>query len=230
MLKAGYIVLAAVIAVTGCSSNHSVSAPAPAEPVAPESVASGAGDLAEALLVRIDGMRKSYGPETGTFGRLRATRRGIQTLRDAHSDRPRCSSAGQMDRTATVVRDAPAAVVSFTSATQSVTEALISLPPGEATRLFPPRPPAECALYTASVGGSTVTYATREVKLPPWRDESRALLTTASGGGKNVRIGSVVVRYRNVVMSLLVVGEKVSREDVVRRAERAYGVLRMVMT
>lgn len=225
MPKLGCVVLAAVIALAGCSSNRVVPPPVPTEPAA-----SGAGDLAEALLVRIDGMRKSYGPESGAFGRLSATRRGVHTLREVRSDPPHCSSAGHLDDTGPVVRDAPAAVVSFTSGTESITEALISLPEGEAARVFPPRPPAECASYTASVGGNAVAYVTREVKLPPWRDESRASLTTASGGGKNIRIGSVVVRYRNVVMSLLVVGEKVNRQVVVRQAERAYGVLRMVMT
>ncbi|MBB6346487.1 hypothetical protein FHU36_002996 [Nonomuraea muscovyensis] len=202
--------------LAGCSSGQAAPAPAnpapasatpsvPGSPGARAASQADTGRLRAALLPAPDGMRVVHGPETGAFGSLQATRQGLEAAKQAKLERPECAGAAQLDATQPALAGAPAAVVAYASGTGSITQALVSLP----SPAFPKPLPRQCATYEAQVNGVKVTYRTRELDMPKRGDESRAYLTTASGGADNAQVGSVVLRRGNVVLSLLVVGRKV---------------------
>ncbi|MEU7001608.1 hypothetical protein [Nonomuraea sp. NPDC046570] len=197
--------------VGGCAGEEAA-APAPA--ARPDAKAPG---LAAALLSAPPGMKVAYGPEAGPFGSLKATKTGLEAMRQAQVEQPGCAGAGQLDASAPAVRDAPAAVVAFASEQGSITEALIALP-----EAFPKPPAKKCASYTATVRGTKVLYKTTELRLPRLGDESRAYLTTVSSTGGKIQIGSVAVRHGNTVMSLLAVGTKVKATGLRDQSRLAY--------
>lgn len=219
MIKAFSGVCLGIVVVAGCSSGQ---AAAPSAGVDAE-----ARRLGEALLTVPTGMEVAYGPETGAFGELRATKMGIAAMRQAKFDRPACASAGQLDAAGPDVKGAPAAVVAFSSRGGSLTEALVALPPGRTD--FPGDLPEGCTSYKATVNGTPVTYRTTALDLPAVGDESRAFMTTASGGGSSTQIGSVAIRHRNVVMSLLVIGTTVKGNQLEQQSRQAYARLLKVV-
>ncbi|MER6949476.1 hypothetical protein ABT294_36235 [Nonomuraea sp. NPDC000554] len=167
-----------------------------------------AGRLRAALLPVPKGMRVAYGPEIGAFGTLKSTRLGLEAARETKIDRPECAGAAQLDPAKPEIADAPAAVVAYSANRGSITEALVSLPsPG-----FPDALPEQCASYKATVSGTRVAYRTSELAMPRRGDESRAYLTTASGGDSDAQIGSMVIRRGTVVLSMVVVGRRVKRD------------------
>lgn len=204
-----------IVVLTGCSSGEAALAPSPS----PAGVDAEARRLGEALLDAPDGMQVSYGPEIGAFGSLKATQMGLAAMKRATFDRPKCAAAGQLDAEAPDVKVAPAAIVAFSSKEGSLTQALVALAPGRTD--FPGALPEGCTSYKATVQGTVVTYRTRELKLPSMGDQSRAFLTTATGGGNSTQIGSVAIRHRNVVMSLLVIGKAVKERSLERQSRQA---------
>lgn len=217
MIKAFSGICLGVVVLAGCAAGE-----AAAPPVTPTSsnsgVAGGARRLGEALIKAPAGMQVAYGPETGAFGSLRATTMGKEAMRQATFNKPQCATTGQLD--ADQVKDAPAAVVSFSSAKGSLTHALVSLSSSDVD--FPRPLDPGCASYKATVQGAVVTYKTKELKLPRMGDASRAFQTTANG----TQIGSVAIRYRNVVMSVVVIGRVVNLE---RQSRQAYARLLQVV-
>lgn len=200
-------ICAGVTLVAGCAAGESVGASG-SNPARVAAATAEAGRLRAILLPPPQGMRVVHGPETGFFGSLESTRKGLAAVRAASADRPECAKAAQLDATEPTVASAPAAVVAFASDKGSITEAIVSMPtPG-----FPAPLPKQCTSYTAAVNGTKVTYRTRELSMPRRGDQSRAYLTTAAGGGQDVQVGTVLVRRGKAVMSLLVVGHKVKRE------------------
>lgn len=195
-----------IVALSGCSAGEAA-APTPSPS---ESQAGEARRLGEALIAAPKGMRVVYGPESGAFGSLKATKTGLAAMREATFDKPQCATAGQLD--ATKAKDAPTAVVSYASAKGSITQALVILPDGMAN-LPQPLDPA-CSSYRATVNGTSVTYTTKRIKLPRLGDASQAFQTTANG----VQIGSSAVRYRNVLMSLVVIGKVTNLGEQTRQA------------
>lgn len=217
MIKAFSGICLGIVVVAGCSSGQAAAPPAGVD----------ARRLGEALLTVPTGMDVAYGPETGAFGELRATKMGIAAMRQAKFDRPACASAGQLDAAAPDVKGAPAAVVAFSSRGGSLTEALVALPAGRTD--FPGDLPEGCTSYKATVNGTPVTYRTTALDLPAVGDESRAFMTTASGGGSSTQIGSVAIRHRNVVMSLLVIGTTVKSSQLEQQSRQAYARLLKVV-
>ncbi|GAA0375714.1 hypothetical protein Acor_73440 [Acrocarpospora corrugata] len=194
----------------------------------PAPTTGGAASLAEVLLTHVDGMRRVYGPESGAFGGLHATQAGMHALGQAKLDKPQCRFAGQLD--ARAVADAPGAVVAFatpaagtTGPARTVTEAVVM------AGWFPETPPMECARFTATVAGQEIVYVTAPVRGPGWGDDTQGFLTTAETDGQHTNIGTVVMKYRGVLMSLLVVGAKVNHADVIRQSELALANLRRVL-
>ncbi|WP_049557801.1 hypothetical protein [Nonomuraea sp. SBT364] len=194
-------------AIAGCSSGEPP-AQSPAKAAQPSaSTAPQAGKLRTALLPAPKGMRVAYGPEIGRFGTLTSVKEGLAAVRQTKLDRPECAGATQLDPAKPEIAGAPAAVIAFSSPRGSITQAVVELPRGA----FPVALPKQCAAYHADVQGTKVTYRTQNLSMPRQGDESRAYLTTASGGDRNAQIGSIVIRRGNVVMSLMVVGQKVKR-------------------
>lgn len=196
--------------LAGCSSGQAAPAARATASVTASATTSAtaqaeAGRLRAALLPAPGGMRVVHGPETGAFGALAATRQGLEAARKAKLERPECAGAAQLDATQPALAGAPAAVVAYASDTGSITQALVELP----SPAFPAPLPRRCATYTARVNGVEVTYRTRELDMPRRGDESRAYLTTASGGAEDTQVGTVVLRRGAIVMSLLVVGREV---------------------
>ncbi|MGN9837751.1 hypothetical protein ACTMTI_06495 [Nonomuraea sp. H19] len=182
-------------------------ASAPPKSPSPSSSAESA-KLRAALLPVPAGMRVAYGPELGAFGSLKSTQQGLAAVKQARLERPECAAAGQLDAAKPDVAGAPAAVIAFSAARGSITQAVVSLP----APAFPAELPKQCATYKAKVGDAEVTYRTRALPMPTKGDQSRAYLTTATGGKKNAelrQIGSVMIRRGNLIMSMLVVGQKV---------------------
>ncbi|WP_218041698.1 hypothetical protein [Acrocarpospora macrocephala] len=143
-------------------------------------------------------------------------------------DKPQCRSSGQLD--ARALAEAPGAVVSFATPsvgssgpTRTVTQAVM------VADWFPGTPPADCARYTATIGTETIAYVTTPVTAPGWGEDAQGFFTTAETGRLRTNIGSVVVKYRGVLMSLLVVGANVTRADVIRQADLASENLRRVV-
>ncbi|NUP04397.1 MAG: hypothetical protein HOW71_12845 [Nonomuraea sp.] len=205
MLKAISGICLSMMAVAGCSSGETGSpAAGPASPSASSASAESAR-LRAALLPAPKGMRIAYGPELGAFGSLKSTQQGLAAIRQAKLERPECAGAAQLDAASPEVAKAPAAVIAFAAARGSITQAVVSMPSAE----LPEPLPQQCAAYKATVGGSEVTYRTQTLAMPTKGDESRAYLTTASGGKNHAQIGSVVIRRDKLVMSMLVVGQKV---------------------
>ncbi|MCA2186346.1 hypothetical protein [Nonomuraea cavernae] len=212
--------------IAGCSAGRAAEPVADATPSAPTtpatSVASSAppvdaGRLRLALLPAPQGMRVVHGPETGAFGSLESTKKGLAAARQVSLARPECAGAAQLDAGEPALANAPAAVVAYASDRGSITQALVAMP----SPVFPPPLPAQCADYTADVEGTRVTYGTRQLTMPRQGDESRAYLTTAVGGGQNAQVGSVVIRRGNVILSLLVVGRKVKSGGLFQLAQVA---------
>ncbi|GGS78845.1 hypothetical protein GCM10010176_022540 [Nonomuraea spiralis] len=158
-----------------------------------------------ALLPVPKGMRIAYGPELGAYGSLKSTQQGLEAMHQAKLERPECAGAAQLDATEPEVARAPAAVIAFSAARGSITQAVMSMPSASLPAPLPP----QCSLYKATVGGSEVTYRTQTLTMPTKGQESRAYLTTASGGDKHAQIGTVIMRREHLIMSMLVVGEKV---------------------
>ncbi|MFI6484865.1 hypothetical protein ACIBH1_43580 [Nonomuraea sp. NPDC050663] len=205
--------------LAGCGSESPVpAADARAATAAPSS--KGTGRLGAALLTAPAGMQVSYGPEIGPYGSLKATRLGQEAVRQAKLDRPECASTGQLDANAPAVKGSQAAVIAFASQTSSLTQSLVELPANKA--VLPGPLAKQCRRYRADVGGQAVTYATQELRVPKVGDGTRAFLTTASGNGPSVQIGSGVVRHGNVIMSILMVGSKVKYDDLNRNIRQAY--------
>ncbi|SDH98840.1 hypothetical protein SAMN05421505_12952 [Sinosporangium album] len=257
--KPAYKTIAAMsmllVAATSCSSSDTPAAPqagnqsqtpqsTPASTPAPTQTTAGVSEslhpvtpavtqaatrLGSGLLSTVDGMNKAYGPETGAYGNLTATRRGAEAMAKATMDKPGCAAVGQLDVRAPAVRDAPAAVVAFSSPQRSVTHALIKLRGREAVRRFPRALRPECEVYTVTVDGASTTYHTREVALPSRGDRLRAFLTSADGAGLDLQIGSVALQKGNVVMNLLVVGSKLSRRELSNQTDNAYAALMKVV-
>jgi hypothetical protein len=217
MTKSISLICLGIALLTGCTEQ---ARPTPAAEASPADAA-----LEAALLPVPEGMTVAYGPEAGAFGSLRATRLGVAAMRQAEVSKPACSGAGRLDLRSPEVGGAPAAVVAFSAESSSITEALLRLPPAA----FPAPLPAECAAYKAEVGGTQVTYLTRELRLPALGDQMRAYLTTTSGGGQDTRIGSVTVRRGNVVMSLVAVGAKVNTEEMRDLSGQAFEKLTKAM-
>jgi hypothetical protein len=204
--KAISAICLSMVAVAGCASVQATEKSVKASP-SPSATATSAtaARLSTALLPTPKGMRLAYGPETGDFGSLKSTKEGLAAVREAKLDRPECAGAAQLDAADPQIGSAPAAVVAFDSDRGSITQALVSLPAAS----FPAPLPKQCASYGATVHGTRVVYRTKELTMPKRGDESRAYLTTASGGDRAAEVGSVTIRRGNVVMSMLVVGRKV---------------------
>ncbi|TXK35196.1 hypothetical protein [Nonomuraea sp. C10] len=193
--------------IAGCSSEKAAAPAASTPPPASAPKPAEAAKLRAALLPAPKGMQVAYGPEVGTYSTLRSTRQGLESVRQAKLDHPECAGAALLDVAQPEVAKAPAAVVGFASPKGSITQAVVSLPAG----VFPGPLPSECGAYHAHVRGIDVVYRTRDLKMPKQGDESRAYLTTASGGDRQAQIGTVTIRRGTLVMSLMVVGREVKR-------------------
>ncbi|HEX4816721.1 MAG TPA: hypothetical protein VFV66_28600 [Nonomuraea sp.] len=215
MLKAVPGIFLGLLALAGCSSGEAAS-PAPAAKASPSPSADASG-LRAALLPVPEGMRLSYGPELGAFGTLKSTQQGLAAVRQAKLERPECAGAAQLDAAQPDVAKSPAAVVAFAADRGSITQAVVKLP----AETFPAPLPKQCASYSADVGGAKVAYKTRTLPMPAKGDQSRAYLTTATGGAKAAQIGSVMIRRGTVVMSMLVVGEQVKPNGLYELAKLA---------
>ncbi|MDA0631814.1 hypothetical protein OUY22_00155 [Nonomuraea sp. MCN248] len=193
--------------IAGCASEKTApQAPAasaqPSQPAPAE-----AAKLRSALLPVPKGMEVAYGPEIGTYGTLRFTKQSLDAIRESKLEHPECAGATQLDAARPEIAKAPAAVVKFTSARGVITQSVMALPP----EAFPGPLPDQCDAYSAQVRGMEVVYRTRDLALPRQGDESRAYLTTASGGERQAQIGTVTIRRGGFVMSLMVVGQEVKR-------------------
>jgi hypothetical protein len=204
MLKAISGICLSMMAVAGCSSGDTKT-PAPAASKAPPSSSADAARLRAALLPVPEGMHISYGPELGAFGSLKSTQQGLAAVRQARLEHPECAGAAQLDADKPDIAKAPAAVIAFAADRGSITQAVVSLP----SAAFPAPLPRQCTSYSADVGGAKVAYKTRTLSMPAKGDQSRAYLTTATGGKNNAQIGSVMIRRGTLIMSMLVVGQQV---------------------
>ncbi|GAA3569220.1 hypothetical protein GCM10022419_057610 [Nonomuraea rosea] len=173
--------------------------------------------LRAALLPVPKGMSIAYGPELGAFGSLKSIQQGLEAIRQAKLQRPECAGAAQLDAAEPDVAAAPAAVIAFSAARGSITQAVVSMP----AQAFPEPLPKQCAAYTADVAGTQVTYKTKTLEMPAKGDQSRAYLTTAAGGEKNAQIGSVMIRRGTLIMSMLVVGQRVKPQGLYELARLA---------
>ncbi len=206
MLRAFSGIFLSMTVIAGCSSGE-LAEPPVRTAQAPSPSSAMASKLRAALLPVPRGMRVVHGPEIGLYGTLESTRQGLAAVRRSALNRPECAAGPQLDPAGPEVARAPAAVVAFANDRGSISQAVVALPPAA----FPGPLPARCVTYKAEVGGTEVTYRTQDLDMPRQGDESRAYLTTASGGDRNAQIGSVVIRRGSVVMSLMVVGEEVKR-------------------
>ncbi|GAA2208628.1 hypothetical protein GCM10009850_040860 [Nonomuraea monospora] len=214
MHKAIPSIFLSTLVIAGCSSAEEPKAPAASAP--PQASAESA-KLRAALLPVPKGMSVSYGPEIGAFGALKSTQQGMEAVRKARAQHPECAGAAQLDAAKPEVAKSPAAVVAFSAARGSITQAVVSLP----SAAFPEPLPKQCADYTADVGGTKVTYKTKTLDMPAKGDQSRAYLTTAAGDKNNAQIGSVMIRRGNVIMSMLVVGQRVKPQGLYELANLA---------
>ncbi|MEV1168893.1 hypothetical protein [Nonomuraea sp. NPDC049784] len=207
-----------MVAIAGCSGGDTTPSAIPTNTQAPGPQPSAdTSRLRAALLPVPKGMRVAYGPELGAFGSLKATQQGLAAVRQAKLQRPECAGAAQLDAAKPGIAQAPAAVIAFAADRGSITQAVVSLP----STAFPAPLPKQCASYTANVGGTQVTYKTRTLAMPTRGDESRAYLTTAAGAKKNAQIGSVVIRRGTLIMSMLVVGQRVKPQGLFELARLA---------
>jgi hypothetical protein len=208
MLRAFSAICLSMTVIAGCSGAGEEPVEGPAKAAQPTaSQAPMAGKLRTALLPAPKGMKVAYGPEVGRFGTLKSVKEGLAALRQSKLDRPECAGAMQLDPAKPQIAGAPAAVIGFSSPRGSITQAVVEIPAGA----FPAPLPRECTSYRADLKGTQVVYRTQNLAMPKHGDESRAYITTASGGDRNAEIGSVVIRRGNVVMSLMVVGQQVKR-------------------
>ncbi|MFC5822355.1 hypothetical protein, partial [Nonomuraea insulae] len=173
--------------------------------------------LRAALLPVPKGMSIAYGPEMGAFGSLKSTQQGLAAVQQAKVQHPECAGAAQLDAAKPEVAKSPAAVVAFSAARGSITQAIVSLP----SAAFPAPLPQQCTSYTADVNGTKVSYKTRTLDMPAKGDQSRAYLTTAAGGKQNAQIGSVMIRRGALIMSMLVVGQRVKPQGLYELAKLA---------
>ncbi|GAA3685281.1 hypothetical protein GCM10022224_057530 [Nonomuraea antimicrobica] len=216
MRKAVSGIFLSTLVIAGCSSAEESPAPAAASTPATPSGAD-TTRLRAALLPVPKGMTVAYGPELGAFGTLKSTQQGLAAVRQAKLQHPECAGAAQLDAAKPEVAKSPAAVIAFSAARGSITQAVVSLP----AAAFPAPLPKQCAAYTADVGGTKVTYKTRTLEMPTKGDQSSAYLTTAAGDKKNAQIGSVMIRRGTLVMSMLVVGERVKPQGLYQLAALA---------
>ncbi|MFI6534840.1 hypothetical protein ACIBHY_20465 [Nonomuraea sp. NPDC050547] len=182
----------------GCSSGQAAG-PSPSAKKPVDAARLGAG-----LLSAPNGMSVAYGPETGAYGSLKATKQGMAALKEAKVSEPDCAGVGQLDPAE--LGGAPAAVVAYSSKDGSITQAIV------ATDTFPEPVPARCAKYRAEVAGAKVTYRTVTLKMPARGERSHAFVTTAVSDGKAAQISAMVIARKGVVTSLLVIGTKVKKE------------------
>jgi hypothetical protein len=208
MLRAISGVCLSMMVIAGCSSGETAAPRKAAAQSSGSTAAVEAARLRAALLPVPKGMRIAYGPETGAFGSLKSTQQGLEAVRQAKLDRPECAGAAQLDADKPEMAKAPAAVIAFAADRGSITQAVVALPGAS----FPAPLPAQCAAYQADVRGTQVTYKTRDLAMPARGDQSRAYLTTATGGKNAAQVGSVVIRRGNLIMSMLVVGRRVKPE------------------
>ncbi|MCF6469283.1 hypothetical protein FAF44_12895 [Nonomuraea sp. MG754425] len=203
------------LVLAGCSAAEEPKSPAASAP--PAQTAAASVKLRAALLPAPKGMTVAYGPETGAFGSLKSTKQGMEALRQAKAQHPECAGAAQLDAAKPEVAESPAAVVAFSADRGSITQAVVSLP----AAAFPEPLPQQCADYTADVGGTQITYTTKTLDMPAKGDQSRAYLTTAAGDKQNAQIGSVMIRRGNLIMSMLVVGQRVKPQGLYELADLA---------
>ncbi|NUR83569.1 MAG: hypothetical protein HOY71_05715, partial [Nonomuraea sp.] len=138
-----------MMAIAGCSSGETGSkAAGSASPSASAPSSAEASRLRAALLPAPKGMRIAYGPELGAFGSLKSTQQGLAAIRQAKLERPECAGAAQLDAARPEVAKAPAAVIAFSAARGSITQAVVSMP----AAALPEPLPQQCAAYKATVG------------------------------------------------------------------------------
>ncbi|WP_043619652.1 hypothetical protein [Nonomuraea candida] len=224
MKKAFAGIFVSTLVIAGCSSAEEVKTPASSPEAAPPQVEG--AKLRAALLPVPKGMSVAYGPEVGAFGTLKSTQQGLAAIRKAKEQQPLCAGAAQLDAAKPEVARSPAAVIAFSAARGSITQAVVSLPAAE----FPAPLPKQCADYTTDVGGAKVTYRTKTLKMPAKGDQSRAYLTTAAGGSTTAQIGSVMIRRGTLIMSMLVVGQRVKPQGLYDLANLADQNLARVAT
>lgn len=216
MLKAFSAVFLSMTVMAGCSSGEKADIPEPAAS-ASQSASADAARLRAALLPLPKGMKVAYGPETGAYGTLASTKQGMEAVRQAKLEHPECAGAAQLDVARPEIAGAPAAAVGYTSSRGSITQAVVALPP----EAFPGPLPSQCDAYQAEVRGTQVVYRTRDLRMPRQGDESRAYITTASGGDRQAQIGTVTIRRGGMVMNLVVVGNEVKREGLLELGKLA---------
>jgi hypothetical protein len=218
MLKAISGISLSMMVFAGCSSGEEAAPSAAASaPASQPAQSAESARLRAALLPVPKGMSIAYGPELGAFGSLKSIQQGLEAIRKAKLQRPECAGAAQLDAAEPDVAAAPAAVIAFSAARGSITQAVVSMP----AQAFPDPLPKQCAAYTADVAGTQVTYKTKTLEMPAKGDQSRAYLTTAAGGEKNAQIGSVMIRRGTLIMSMLVVGQRVKPEGLYELARLA---------
>ncbi|WP_345566513.1 hypothetical protein [Nonomuraea rosea] len=218
MLKAISGISLSMMVFAGCSSGEeAVPSAAASAPASQPAQSAESARLRAALLPVPKGMSIAYGPELGAFGSLKSIQQGLEAIRQAKLQRPECAGAAQLDAAEPDVAAAPAAVIAFSAARGSITQAVVSMP----AQAFPEPLPKQCAAYTADVAGTQVTYKTKTLEMPAKGDQSRAYLTTAAGGEKNAQIGSVMIRRGTLIMSMLVVGQRVKPQGLYELARLA---------
>jgi hypothetical protein len=217
---------AAVIALAGCGSSTSQSAPAAGTTASAGTVTTAVGaytakELHDALLTEINGAAPAIAPEDGQYGSLPEIKSTKDSMKGVAVSPASCESATLTGFNATTFADTPAAVTTFRVGRNGVSEVLMSPSSAAAASALGRSIPSGCASYHATISGKTYSYQVQESSVSGIGTEAKALNVKAVGYPQ-VDVWSLVYRGSGLVGAITVVGPDASEAAVRQLSQQAY--------
>lgn len=211
----------AVVALAGCasSSGHGASASsAKSAGVTAQTSSFSAAKLRGALLTKVNGVTASGPLTAGTYSTLpgmKPTTKGVTVNPKA------CANDSTAGFNPSDVQSAPAASVTFKVGGNGVSEVLLSPSGAAAASALEQKIPAECARYSATVGGKTYHYAITDSQVSGIGQRARVINVKIAGYPAD-DVWSVLYRGSGFMGAVTVVGPNASETAVRQLGAQSY--------
>ena len=222
---AGLVGLACLAGCTGSGDSTTSSGPTSAGHVAhgPNGTFS-AGDLKDALLVRINGVEPESAPDSGTYASLPAIKAAQAQMSGTTITPKDCAQATVLqaaDLDTGTLNGAPAAVATFRINADDVSEVLAQHRGSAVVTTLADSVPAGCAHYTATAGGKKYEYTVKQdmangIGMQPAR------IVNISSPKQALDVWSVLFRGDGFVGAITVSGPNASEAAARELGQQAY--------
>jgi|ERR1700677_1105155 hypothetical protein len=216
----------AALALAGCgSSSSSSSAAAASAPQSAGVVAQtgpfSAAKLKSALLTRINGATAAIPATDGAYSSLPGVKSAEQSAHSATVQPKACSQVSLTGFNTSAVTSAPAASTTFKVGSNGVSEVLVAPAASQDAAAFGSTLPAQCASYTATIGGKTYKYSVKESSVSGIGQEARVLNVQTAGQPAD-NVWAIVYRGTGFVGDVTVVGPNASETAARELGQQSY--------